>query len=142
MTACASAAYEIVPAHPPLPTAWNFPFHPAVGSHTSILMSESLDGAMVAATRQNSGRLAYTGGVVPAPRAPAARSRATPSRAAACPSIGAGPGAAAAGAAPPRNAAVGGVNAPAATTRAPVIVVLGSLTPVRLSHDVLPPAAV
>src|SRR5262245_11779690 len=44
------------PAQPPLPTAWNFPFHPTAGSQTSILMSESDDGASVAATRQNAGR--------------------------------------------------------------------------------------
>lgn len=46
----------MVPAQPPLPTAWNFRFQPADGSQTSILMSESLDGVRVAATRQNSGR--------------------------------------------------------------------------------------
>jgi hypothetical protein len=39
-----------------LPTAWNLPFHPAIGSQTSTLMSESLDGWIVAATRQNAGR--------------------------------------------------------------------------------------
>src|SRR5213594_2239431 len=51
------APYEIVPAHPPLPTAWNFPFHPDSGSQTSTLMSESLEGASAASTRQNAGRL-------------------------------------------------------------------------------------
>src|SRR5262245_56029539 len=68
------------PAQPPLPTARSFPFHvtgracpPAAsaaaaaaaaslagagsGSHTSILMFESLDGLSVAAIRQNAGRL-------------------------------------------------------------------------------------
>ena len=45
----------MVPAHPPLPTAWNFPFQPDAGSQTSILMSESPDGVSVAATRQNAG---------------------------------------------------------------------------------------
>src|SRR5678816_4946504 len=63
----------MVPAHPPLPTAWNFPFHFA-GSHTSILMSESLDGISVAATRQNAGSDAYTrdtcGGAPPCRAAP------------------------------------------------------------------------
>src|SRR5580704_8054638 len=44
------------PAQPPLPTAWNLPFHPDAGSHTSILMSESFDGVRVAATRQNAGK--------------------------------------------------------------------------------------
>src|SRR3954452_20731524 len=50
------AAYPIAPFHAPLPTAWNFPFQFAAGSQTSILMSESLDGVSVAATRQNAGR--------------------------------------------------------------------------------------
>src|SRR5205823_4664187 len=60
--------YEILPAHAPLPTAWIFPFHPPracppepsakTGSQTSILISESLEGVSVAATRQNAGRVA------------------------------------------------------------------------------------
>ena len=45
----------MVPAQPPLPTAWNLPFHAAAGSQTSILMSESEEGVSVAATRQNAG---------------------------------------------------------------------------------------
>src|SRR5882762_4700666 len=45
----------MVPAQPPLPTAWNFPFQSAAGSQTSILMSESDEGVSVAATRQNVG---------------------------------------------------------------------------------------
>src|SRR6266705_3036012 len=45
----------MVPAHPPLPTAWNLPFQPDAGIQTSILMSESLVGFSVAATRQNAG---------------------------------------------------------------------------------------
>src|ERR1700733_1805398 len=45
------------PVHPPLPTPWNLPFQPSVGSHTSILISESLLGRSVAATRQKAGRL-------------------------------------------------------------------------------------
>src|SRR5262245_2312731 len=67
MTAAASAAYGIVPAQPPLPTVWSFPFHPVAGSQTSLLMSESLVGVSVAVTRQNAGSLAY---VFVAPRAP------------------------------------------------------------------------
>src|SRR2546427_10469506 len=43
------------PAQPPLPTAWNFPFQFASGIHTSILISESLDGFSVAAPLQNAG---------------------------------------------------------------------------------------
>src|SRR5580692_1259539 len=45
----------MVPAKPPLPTAWNFPFQSAIGSQTSILMSESEEGVSVAATRQKVG---------------------------------------------------------------------------------------
>src|SRR5688572_27043422 len=48
----------MLPFHPPLPTAWNLPFQPAAGSHTSILMSDSFVGVSVAATRQNAGRSA------------------------------------------------------------------------------------
>src|SRR5438093_7570113 len=103
-SAPASVRYEIVPAHPPLPTAWSLPFQTDAGSHTSILMSESLDGVNVAATRQNAGRSRK-----------------------AC--------AAAAGeAAPPTRA--GGVNAPASTTCASVIVVFSSVRDAKLSHDV------
>src|ERR1043166_6704890 len=97
------AGYAIVPAYPPFPTAWNFPFHTALsGSHTSILTSESLDGVSVACTRQNAGSAAYGFGWLPrAPPRPAPRP-AAPSRA------GAAGGA-------------GGVNAPAATACAEVI---------------------
>src|SRR6185503_2652867 len=49
------AGYAIEPLKAPLPTAWNLPFHPDAGSQTSILMSESLVGFNVAATRQNAG---------------------------------------------------------------------------------------
>src|ERR1700733_13038420 len=45
------------PDQPPLPTPWNLPFQPSTGSQTSILMSESLLGRRVAATRQKAGRL-------------------------------------------------------------------------------------
>src|SRR5712692_2277937 len=48
----------MVPAHAPLPTDWSLPFQPDAGNHTSILMSESLVGVSVAATRQNSGNCA------------------------------------------------------------------------------------
>ena len=49
------AGYAIAPLNAPLPTAWNLPFHPDAGNQTSILMSESLVGFSVAATRQNAG---------------------------------------------------------------------------------------
>src|SRR6185295_5047866 len=55
----------MLPFHPPLPTAWNFPFHPAAGSHTSILISESVDGLSVAATRQNAGSVLKARGLPP-----------------------------------------------------------------------------
>ena len=45
----------MTPPQPPLPTDCSFPFHPDSGSHTSTLISESLDGFSVAATRQNAG---------------------------------------------------------------------------------------
>jgi hypothetical protein len=46
----------MTPAQPPLPTDWSFPFHREVGSHTSILISESLEGVNVAVTLQKAGR--------------------------------------------------------------------------------------
>src|SRR5207302_2509986 len=45
----------MAPDQPPFPTAWNLPFQPEAGIHTSILISESFVGATVAATRQNAG---------------------------------------------------------------------------------------
>src|SRR6266545_1022633 len=45
----------MAPDQPPLPTPMNFPFQPSAGSHTSILISESEVGRMVAATRQKAG---------------------------------------------------------------------------------------
>src|SRR6266540_805342 len=45
----------MLPAQPPLPTAWNLRFHAWAGSQISILMSESEEGVSVAATRQNAG---------------------------------------------------------------------------------------
>src|SRR6476619_3121001 len=100
----------MVPAHPPLPTAWNLPFHALLsGSHTSILMSESLEGVSVAAILQNAGSAEYGFGWL-APRPPP---RAAPA-----------PRAAAPRAAPPSRpgttGGAGGVNAPAATTCAEV----------------------
>src|SRR5438034_852365 len=46
----------MLPAQPPLPTPWNFPFQPEAGSQISTRMSESLLGVSVIATRQNGGR--------------------------------------------------------------------------------------
>ncbi len=48
----------MAPAKPPLPGTTNLPFQAAAGIQSSILMSESLDGLSVAATRQNAGRSA------------------------------------------------------------------------------------
>src|SRR5580698_10394647 len=65
----ASVAGVIDPVQPPLPLASNFPFHPAAGSQSSILMSESALGFSVAATRQNAGRSLNTAlGSPPRPR--------------------------------------------------------------------------
>src|SRR5688572_9523121 len=94
----ASAFVSMLPFHPPLPVAWNLPFHPEAGSHTSILISESGDGLSVAATRQNAGRSANC-------------------------------------APPPRPPPCGGVNAPAATGCAIVIVASCSLSDESISHD-------
>src|ERR1700760_3775300 len=63
------------PANPPLPSPRYLPFHPVSGSHTSILISESLAGLIVAATRQNAGRFFTEAGGALAPggtNAPAA----------------------------------------------------------------------
>src|SRR6185503_7427119 len=46
------------------------PFQPDMGSHTSILISESLDGVSVAATRQNAGKPANAAGLPPRATAP------------------------------------------------------------------------
>ena len=51
------ASNEIVPAHPPLPTARNLPFQFSAGNQISIWMCESGDGVSVAATRHNGGQL-------------------------------------------------------------------------------------
>src|SRR5688572_29968038 len=97
----------MMPAQPPLPTAWYLPFHPSDGSHTSTLMSESDDGVSVAATRQWAGSI--SGGTAGAPPRPPA-------------------GAAAGGGAPPRP---GCTNGPAATASALVIVTFGNVSDLR-----------
>src|SRR5262249_50561675 len=58
------------PFQPPLPTASNLPFQLDAGNHTSILISESLVGFMVAATWQNAGKSVNC---APPPRPPPAR---------------------------------------------------------------------
>src|SRR6185369_13873181 len=63
----ANAFWSMLPFHPPLPTASNFPFQLDAGSHTSILISESGVGFAVSATRQNAGRSANW---FPPPRPP------------------------------------------------------------------------
>src|SRR5687767_13901074 len=113
----------MLPAHPPLPTAWNLPFHVRVGIQTSILMSESADGFSVAAIRQCSGSMA--GG---APTGPPGGPPARP--AAGAPAAG---GAAGAGAGPPPR---GGVKGPAATSCAVVIVVFGRVNVASRSQGV------
>src|SRR5262245_3575273 len=57
----------MTPAQPPLPTAWNLLFQFCAGNHTSTLMSESLVGLIVTATRQNSGRSLYGFAPLPPP---------------------------------------------------------------------------
>ena len=46
----------MTPARPLLPTDWSLPFQLDADSHTSILISESVEGVNVAVTRQNAGR--------------------------------------------------------------------------------------
>src|SRR5215471_11829909 len=55
----------MLPAQPPLPTAWYLLFQFSAGSHSSISMCESAEGVNVSATRQNAGS---TGGTGVAPR--------------------------------------------------------------------------
>src|SRR5580765_186106 len=57
----------MLPAQPPLPTPCSLPFQPETGSHTSALMSESLDGLSVAVTRHIAGRLANVCGAFGTP---------------------------------------------------------------------------
>src|SRR3954465_15956434 len=122
----------MTPAHPPLPTAWNLPFQFSAGSQTSTAMSEYADGFSVAATRQYApsvvpaGACAFAGtlGGCPPPR-PA--SGCAPRAGAPCPRP---PPLAAA----PRPGPAGGVNGPAGTSSAVVIVVFGRASVLRLSH--------
>src|SRR4249920_1925933 len=51
----------MMPAQPPFPTAWNFPFQLCTGSQTSAWISESEDGFIVTATRQNAGSMVAFG---------------------------------------------------------------------------------
>src|ERR1041385_8722632 len=73
----------MVPAQAPLPTDCRFPFQADSGSQTSILISESVEGVSVAATRQNDGRFLNDWGCFPLGagkgdvNAPAATSSAT-----------------------------------------------------------------
>src|SRR3954465_4658296 len=123
----------MTPAHPPLPTAWNLPFQFSAGSQTSTAMSESADGFSVAATRQ------YGPSVVPACACALAGTLGgcPPARAASgCPPR---PGPAACVrpppfAAAPRPGPAGGVNGPAGTSSAVVIVVFGRASVFRPSH--------
>ena len=58
----------MMPAQPPLPTAWNLPFQFSAGSQTSISMCESGDGFSTAATRQCAGStIAGAAGACPRP---------------------------------------------------------------------------
>src|SRR5512143_701502 len=59
----------MTPAQPPFPTDCSLRFQFEVGSQTSTLISESLEGLRVAATRQNSGRSLYALAVLPFPAA-------------------------------------------------------------------------
>src|SRR5262245_45031607 len=108
------AGYEITPAHPPPPTAWNLLFQPDTGSQTSTLMSESAAGVSAAVTRQKAGTVAYGFATALARPAPPAGASARP------------PGA---------------TNAPCSTVRADVIEACGNASDASFSH-VLGAAAV
>src|SRR6516165_7138292 len=70
------AVYGMLPAQPPLPTAWYLPLQPDAGSHISVLISESELGVSVAVTRQNAGRFA-NGFTAPFRTAPAGGTKAS-----------------------------------------------------------------
>src|SRR5579862_4358566 len=93
----------MTPAQPPLPTDWSLLFQSDPGSHTSILILESLEGVKVAVTRQNAGRWAKREPEIPGP--------------------------------PSALSGTGGVKAPAATSAADVILVLGKERWARLSQE-------
>ena len=112
----------MVPAQPPLPTAWNFPFQFSAGSQTSISICESADGVRTAATRQCAGsRIAGAAGAPPPPPRPPPRPPWPAPGAGATGPPGGPPGA-------------GCVNGPAGTSAAVVIVVFGRLSVRRLSQ--------
>src|SRR4029434_2006856 len=96
-------------------------FQPAAGIHTSNLMSESVVGLTVAATRQNAGTFLYEAGIGSAGGLGGVHAPAAAGRVCEDAEIGVA-------------GAWAGVNAPAATELATVIVVFGSLRLVRLSH--------
>src|SRR5262245_58604743 len=61
----------MTPWKPPPPVPRNLPFQVVLGSHTSILMAESLIGVRVAVTRQTAGRpVSVVGGVVGVTKTP------------------------------------------------------------------------
>src|ERR1700678_2843405 len=105
------------PVHPPFPSASNSLFQvglgPELGSQTSIFISESPVGLMVAMTRQNAGRSLNPAGPFPLP--PAWPNSPTP------PS--------------PRGGGGGATNSPAATICAEVMVVSGKISEARLSQE-------
>src|SRR5215204_5666038 len=111
----------MLPAHPPLPTAWNLPFQFSAGSHTSISICESEDGFSTACTRQCAGSI-VCGVVGPCPRPPAGAPRPP-----ACAFGATGP--------PGGPCCAGGVNGPAGTSCADMIVVFGSASDASLSQD-------
>src|SRR5450432_153990 len=63
-SAAAMPAALMLPAQPPFPTATNFPFQPSAGSHSSISIWESEDGASTANTRQWAGLATIVSAVV------------------------------------------------------------------------------
>src|SRR4029450_13917253 len=128
------------PPKPPFPVPRRLPFHPATGIQSSILMSESGLGINAARTRQKDGKSPNRDAVPhsadpgpprprpwPAPPAPRPAPSPTPAPA---PRAGGG-----GGAATPPLAGGNWTNVPASTTLASMIVVCGSGSVARLSHD-------
>src|SRR5688572_10613108 len=118
----------MVPAQPPLPTAWNLPFQFSAGSQTSISMCESDEGLRTTATRQWAGSLGCGAAGAAAPPPPAAPRPPRP------PAWAPAAGAAGATGPPGGPPGAGGVNGPAGTSSAEVIVVFGRLNARRLSQ--------
>src|SRR4051794_14283411 len=123
------------PAQPPLPSAWNLPFHfSASGIHTSTLIFESEDGFKTATIRQKFiGVVAGAAGAPPRPPRPPAFAAGTVCATGALSGAGAAPRP---GAPAPPRAPPPGKGEPAITNCEVVMVVLGRVRVLRFSQGV------